>query len=273
MSGEVRRIPTKVGALGVRIIGSGPPALLWHSLFVDSASWDRVSTSLAQHRTLILVDGPCHGSSEPWHQRFSLVDCADAAGQVLDELDLGAPVDWVGNAWGGHVGIVFAESHPDRVRSLVAVGTPVQALTRAERRNIVPLVALFRVLGPRRPLVKGVEKALLGPGSPPADGKVISEPLRMAERKGMHNAMHSVMLGRPDLLHLLPKIEVPTRFVAVKDDPLDPVDKAEAATRLLRHGGMTLVPGHGHVAPLLQSAPELAEVIVNFWESAGLPAK
>jgi pimeloyl-ACP methyl ester carboxylesterase len=268
MGEGTRRIPTKVGALGVRVIGSGPPALLWHSLFVDSTSWDRVRTSLAQHRTVILVDGPCHGSSEPRQQRFSLLDCADAAAEVLDELDLGAGVDWVGNAWGGHVGIVFAGSHPDRIRSLVTIGTPVQALTRTERRNIVPLVALYRALGPVRPLVKGVEKALLGDGYPPEDGKFISEPLRMAERKGMHNAMHSVMLGRPDLLHLLPKIEVPTRFVAVKDDPLAPVKMAEAAARLLTHGGTTVVPGRGHVAPLLQSAPELAEVIVNFWEGA-----
>jgi pimeloyl-ACP methyl ester carboxylesterase len=33
----------------------------------------------------------------------------------------------VGNAWGGHVGIVFAAAHPDRCRSLIAVGAPVHA--------------------------------------------------------------------------------------------------------------------------------------------------
>jgi pimeloyl-ACP methyl ester carboxylesterase len=273
MSDDLRRIPTKVGALGVRIIGSGPAALLWHSLFVDSTSWDRAGVSLAHHRTIILVDGPCHGSSESWPRRFSLRDCADAASQVLDELDLGGPVDWVGNAWGGHVGIVFAESQRDRIKSLVTIGTPVQALTRAERRSIVPLVALYRSLGPVKPLVKGVEKALLGAGCPPDDTRFISEPLRAAARKGMHNAMHSVMLGRPDLLHLLPKIDVPTRFVAVKDDPLAPVENAEAAARLLPHGSTSVIPGRGHVAPLLQSAPELAETIVNFWQSAELPAK
>jgi pimeloyl-ACP methyl ester carboxylesterase len=269
---DARRIPTKLGALGVRITGSGPPALLWHSLFVDSSSWDRVRTELAQHRTLILVDGPCHGSSEPWHQRFSLSDCADAAVQVLTELELGGAVDWVGNAWGGHVGIIFAESHPDRVRSLVTVGTPVQALTRAERRSILPLVALYRVLGPVGPLVKGVEKALLGAGYPPEDGKVVGEALRSSERKGMHNAMHSVMLDRPDLLHLLPNVKVPTLFLAVKDDPLAPVEKAQAASRLLPQGSSAVVAGGGHVAPLLQSAPELVELIVDFWESAELPA-
>lgn len=272
MDADVRRIPTRLGALGVRVIGSGPPALLWHSLFIDSTSWDRVCTHLARHRTLILVDGPCHGSSEPHHQRFSLRDCAEAAGQVLTELEPGAAVDWVGNAWGGHVGIVFAESARDRLRSLVTIGTPVEALTRAERRRIIPLVAAYRALGPVGPLVKGVEKALLGEGHGADEARFISEPLRAAQRKGMHNAMRSVMLGRPDLLHLLPDIDVPTRFVAVKDDPLAPVEKAQAASRLLPRGSTAVVPGGGHVSPLLQSAPRLAEVIVDFWESAKLPA-
>jgi hypothetical protein len=35
-------VPTALGRLNVRIVGSGPPALLWHSMFVDSTSWQRV---------------------------------------------------------------------------------------------------------------------------------------------------------------------------------------------------------------------------------------
>jgi pimeloyl-ACP methyl ester carboxylesterase len=271
-SNAIQMIPTTLGNLAVRVVGLGPPALLWHSLFVDSRSWDRVLAPLAERRTLILVDGPSHGRSGPRHERFSLSDCADAAGQILEQLTPGVTVDWVGNAWGGHVGIVFAESHPHEIRSLVTVGTPVQALTPAERRQIVPLVALYRMLGPVRPLVKGVEKALLGKGYRPEDGTVVSDPLQQAERKGMHNAMRSVMLNRPDLLDVLPKVHVPTRFIAVKDDPLAPVEKAEAAARLLPSGDTTVIAGRGHVSPLLESAPELAEIVTSFWDSARLPA-
>ncbi len=242
--------------------------MLWHSLFVDSTTWDRVVDALAQERTLILVDGPSHGKSQPWHRRFSLSDCADAASQVLRHLDLGAAVDWVGNAWGGHVGIVFAESRPAQIKSLITIGTPVEALTSAERRRIVPLVALYRMLGPVKPLVKGVEEALLGKGYQPRDGQVVGHALRAAERKGMHNAMSSVMLNRPGLLELLPRVQVPTEFVAVKDDPLAPVVKAEAAARQIPHGTSAVIAGGGHVAPLLQSPQELAEIVLNFWHSS-----
>jgi pimeloyl-ACP methyl ester carboxylesterase len=270
-AGQQTTIATEVGELVVRVVGSGPPALLWHSLFVDSASWDRVLPTLADSRTVILIDGPSHGRSAPWHQPFSLRDCAEAADQVISQLDLDAAVDWVGSAWGGHVGIVFAASHPDRIRSLVTIGTPVQELTPAERRNIAPVVELYGELGPIEPLVNGIVTALLGNDHRAEDGEVVAKPLRAAEPEGMHNAMRSVMLGRPDLLDLLPKVAAPTHFVVIKDDPLAPVDKAEAAARLLPHGGTTVIAGAGHLAPLLQSPRELAAVITTFWASVAIP--
>ncbi|HEX3732365.1 MAG TPA: alpha/beta hydrolase, partial [Mycobacteriales bacterium] len=32
-------VPTSLGRLNVGQVGAGPPALLWHSLWVDSRSW------------------------------------------------------------------------------------------------------------------------------------------------------------------------------------------------------------------------------------------
>ena len=44
---EPHRITTQVGVLDVRVLGEGPPAVLWHSLFVDERSWERVEDELA----------------------------------------------------------------------------------------------------------------------------------------------------------------------------------------------------------------------------------
>ena len=82
--------------------------MLWHSLFVDERSWQRVTAELAQDRRLIVITGPGHGSSSDPGRRFSLVECARSAAEVLDSLGVAEPVDWVGNAWGGHVGVRFA---------------------------------------------------------------------------------------------------------------------------------------------------------------------
>ena len=68
-----------------------------------------------QDRRLVIINGPGHGASgDPGH-RYSLRDCVTAAGQVLDRLAIGGAVDWVGNAWGGHVGLRFAADQPASV--------------------------------------------------------------------------------------------------------------------------------------------------------------
>ena len=126
-------VVTRLGPLNVRTTGAGPTALLWHSLFVDSTTWVRVEPGLAIHRRLILVDGPCHGANPPLRGPVSLDDCVGAATDVLDHFGVDEPVDWIGNAWGGHVGVLFAQAHPDRCRGLVAIGTPAHALTLAGR--------------------------------------------------------------------------------------------------------------------------------------------
>ena len=52
------KIETAVGVLTVQVTGNGTPAVLWHSLFVDNRSWDRVVPALARQRRLILISGP-----------------------------------------------------------------------------------------------------------------------------------------------------------------------------------------------------------------------
>ncbi|WP_284293017.1 alpha/beta fold hydrolase [Luteimicrobium album] len=90
-------MPTCVGALHVQRVGSGPAALLWHSLVVDSEEWARVLPALVRHRALIMIDGPGHGASQPPPSLFTSAQCADAAMTVLDTLGV-ADADWVGRA-------------------------------------------------------------------------------------------------------------------------------------------------------------------------------
>ena len=159
-----RMVNTRVGRLKVGVEGDGekrPTALLWHSLFVDERTWERVVPDLARDRRLIIVTGPGHGTSgDPGH-RYTMEDCAGAALEVLDAVGVEGPVDWVGNAWGGHVGIVFAARHPDRVRSLIAAGTPVHPYRPADRLRTSLLLVAYRLLGPVGYLTDAVVEALV----------------------------------------------------------------------------------------------------------------
>ena len=157
-------IDTKLGRLHVEVDGEGPAAVLWHSLFVDSRSWSRLRGLLREDRRLVLIDGPGHGKSGSPSADFDLDDCAEAATDVLDAVGVQKPVDWLGNAWGGHVGLTLAAKSPDWCRSVATISTPVQALSRRQRMTIVPMVWAYRYLGAVPALANAVA------GCPPRQG-------------------------------------------------------------------------------------------------------
>ncbi|MCC9174222.1 alpha/beta fold hydrolase [Arthrobacter sp. zg-Y179] len=260
-------VPTAVGPIKIRRIGVGPPVFLWHSMFVDSETFDLVTQELGDGRELFLMDGPGHGDSPGPRRLYSLQDCATAAVQVMDALQVAVPVDWVGNAWGGHVGILLADSSPARIRTLVAIGTPAYPLPAADRRKTALLVRLYRILGPG-PLSNLVVEALVGPGaatSAPSAASVVAAAFQRGDRRGKYWAMRSLMLRRPDLRPVLPRLQVPTLLMAGRDDAMNDAGEAERAARSLPAGQFVPVTGGGHVAPLLVAPNEVTRTILEFW--------
>jgi pimeloyl-ACP methyl ester carboxylesterase len=261
-------IQTVVGSLAVRDEGQGPVAVLWHSLFVDERSWFRVEADLGVGRRLVLITGPGHGRSGDPGRRYTMSECAAAGVSVLDALGIDAPVDWVGNAWGGHVGVIFAATNPERCRTLVTIGTPVHGYPRMERAQVRLLVLAYRLMGPARVLRDGVTDALLSPRTrerDPAAVTLVRECFTNANRAAYANAVTSISLHREDLTPYLPRIEAPTLCVTGADHPDWTPARAEAASHALRDGSWAVVDGASYLVPL--EAPErLGELVGAFWE-------
>lgn len=253
MSGRgAEAVPTRLGDLAVTTEGSGPVAVLWHSLYVDDRSWDALACEIRGDRTLVRITGPCHGESSPREDVFSLGDCAGAAEDVLTTLGIVGAVDWVGCAWGGHVGLVLASSRPSLVRSLVAFNSPVAALTAEESRTARLLALILRSIGPIPPAVRGLTNALLSEttlAQRPETGAYVAECLRRVPRRALVCAMESVSLGRADMTALLPGIAAPTLLVTSDDDRLWTPAQAEDAASRLQRGRSAVVPGTRHLTP------------------------
>ncbi len=258
-------VTTRLGTLHVRVVGSGPPAVLWHSLFVDSRTWDRIEPALRTERTLVIIDGPGHGrSGAPKHQ-YTLADCATAAIDVLVSLEVAGPVDWVGNAWGGHVGIVFASSYSERCRSLVTLGTPVDQYRGVERAKVTALYAVYGLLGPvmTGQLVDGL-LARKTRATDPEAVELVVDGFRKASRAGMRLAIRSISLDRPDLHPVLSRIASPTLFITGDEHPLWPLAAATAAAAQLQNGRAASISGTRYLTPL--EAPDaVASSIHDFW--------
>lgn len=269
---RTNRIQTPVGDLEVLDTGGDRPvAVLWHSLFVDHRSWSRVVDRLAVDRRLILITGPGHGASADPGHRYTLADCADAARVVLDELSVTGPVDWLGNAWGGHVGILFAAGRPDRCRTLTTVGTPVHAYSARGRLKVSVLLAAHRVAGPAPFLVDAVVGTLLSPRTREQDPEAVAltrDCFRRADRGGLRNAVVSISLRRPDLTAQLSGIQVPTLFVTGSEHSDWTPDQAGKAARRLAHGSVSVLDGAAYLGPL-EAPDECARVIREFWATRG----
>ena len=260
-------IATRVGPLHVRQVGSGPPAVLWHSLFVDSASWRAAEPSLSADRRLILIDGPGHGASGDSGKPYTMRDCAEAALGVLNALGVTEPVDWVGNAWGGHVGITLAAAHPERLRSLIAIGAPVAAYTRAGERQTRLLLAVYRLLGPVGFIRNAIAEALLSPATHARNPQAVDyvrAQIGGADRRRLRNAVESISLGREDLTGLLPGLRVPTLFVTGADHTGFTPAQVQESINLVPCGQLAIVPDAAYLAPLEQP-DETARVVRTFW--------
>lgn len=273
-----RRVNTRVGQLKVSLRGKEdqrPPALLWHSLFVDERTWERVIPDLGADRQLIMVTGPGHGTSgDPGH-RYRMEDCAQAALDVLDTIRVEGPVDWVGNAWGGHVGIVFAAHHPDRVRTLVAAGTPLHPYRLADRLSTSLLLVVYRWLGPVRALTDAVVEALLSEHTRATDAsasRLVRDCFASAERVGMTNAVISTSLRRVDLKPLLTAVRAPTLFITGSAHPDWSPEQMQTAAALLPHGMTQVVDGAAYPVPL-EAPAEFSRCVREFWttHSAAAP--
>jgi pimeloyl-ACP methyl ester carboxylesterase len=261
-------VSTDLGRLHVRRAGDGPPVVLWHSLFVDSRSWGPLFEELASSRTVYAIDGPSHGKSESVPRDFTFEEVVASAEQALDRLGLTEPVDWVGNAWGGHVGIRLATG--PRLRTLTTIGTPIQGFTAGEKLTKAwPLVTMHRLIGPNDLVVKLLFDSLVGKdaiAAQPDQGATVMASFRDADRNGMFHAMRSMMLQRTGIEHLLGDIKVPTLVMTVRDDVTGwRPDEARRTCTTIPDCRVEEVAGTGHVSPLLVDRERILRLVTDFW--------
>jgi pimeloyl-ACP methyl ester carboxylesterase len=261
-------VSTELGRLHVRRTGSGAPVVLWHSLFVDSRSWGPLIEELARRRTVYAIDGPSHGRSDAVPRDFTFAEVVTSAEQALDRLGLTEPVDWVGNAWGGHVGIRLATGA--RLRTLTTIGTPIQGFSPKEKLTKAwPLVHMYRLTGPNGFIVKQLMESLVGRqaiAAQPDQAAAIIASFREADRTGMYHAMQSMMLRRTGIDDLLGDVAVPMLVMSVRDDVTGwRPDEARRTCAAVPDCRVEEVAGTGHVSPLLVDRDRILRLATDFW--------
>jgi pimeloyl-ACP methyl ester carboxylesterase len=267
------RIDTRLGSLAAQVIPGPPPvAVLWHSMFTDSRSWKRVTSALSQKRTLVLIDGWSFGDSADLGRVIDKFDdqCVQAAvaaiAQVQSELVVG-PVDWLGSAWGGHVGLQLAATRPDLVRSLVTVSSPVHAPTPSMRRQVRMLLPVYRAIGMRGPVRQGLLKGMLTDLTRRTDPEAVDAlgaPMSRASRQAIARTVHSAVLNRTDLAWAAARVTCPTLMIATGDRGEWSPAECAAAAAAMKDARSAVLAG-SRALPSLECPAELAALIADFW--------
>lgn len=132
---SARTIELHGRSFAYRQLGAGPVVMLVHGLAGTMGTWNAVVDELSTRCTVVTVDLPGHGHSEPLPGDSSIGTYANALRDLLDEL--GHPTATVvGHSLGGGVALQFAYQYPQRCERLVLVssgglGAEVSAILRA----------------------------------------------------------------------------------------------------------------------------------------------
>lgn len=269
MTTTTDRVGTRLGALHVRIAGDGPATVLWPSMFVDSHTWDPVLPLLPAERRYILVDGPGLGLSDPLTRVSDVNEAAGAALDLLAGLGVEGPVDWIGNAFGGHVSYKLGAMRAV-LRSLVAISAPTAPLPGELRRQIGLLKPVLRLAGPIGPVRSAIVKAMLTDraAADPHIRAVVAGSIRRPHRASMIRAVESFILNRADVTAELAGITVPCLYIASDDRGDWAPEDAEKAARLTPDATAVTVTGARTLIPLEQPA-EVARLVTGFWARLG----
>jgi pimeloyl-ACP methyl ester carboxylesterase len=236
-------IPTEIGRLAVRDTGTAGSSceviVLWPSILADHRIYRAPIEAWRGRHRLVVIDGPGHGDSGPAPGPFTMAQCGQALGEVLDALGITQPVVVIGTSWGGLVAGEFALAQPKRTLAVVMLNTPVMKAPNGPSLSDRFVVWGARWIHASAAYRNGVAKAFFLPSTIKRGGVVQEDfhhHLLQADGAALSQAVRSVLIDREPLAHRMNGIKAPTLFVAGRQDAMYPVDVLQRAAQALPNG-------------------------------------
>ena len=256
--------------------GEDPPVLLLHGFTGHGGSWAEAGLTFAAAGFRVLApDLLGHGSSP--HPKDSMhYAMAPAAADLRSLLDESAEtaVHVLGYSMGGRLGLFFALSYPERVRTLCLVSASpgiASAAGRAERRvsdneladrvereGIAAFVERWESL----PMWESQKRNLS------TERRMQLRAQRLRNRpSGLANSLRGMGTGvQPNLHDDLPALPAPTLLIAGAEDEKYVIVNRQMAQNI-PNARLVVIPETGHAVHLERPAA-FARTVLGFWRSA-----
>lgn len=261
VSAPVQVAHTRLGAVGYRVVGSGPPLVLVMGYGWTMEDWDpRLVHALALHHRVVMFDNSGVGRTQDLPQPFSIDAMADQTSALIDTLRLGRP-DVLGWSMGGMIAQALAVLHPAQVRHLVLCAT-YPGSGQAVMPPVADLQAASDFPANQASALNAFKAAIAQ--YPPA-------PVASAGTRGIQDlAMSDWQTGSDAAGRETRRISAPTLIADGSSDQLDPAANDHTLARIIPGATLVLYPDAGH-AFLFQDWTRFAALVNSFL--AGNPSQ
>jgi pimeloyl-ACP methyl ester carboxylesterase len=259
VSAPVRVARTKLGPVGYRVVGTGPPLVLIMGYGLTMEGWDpRLVHALAGHHRVVMFDNAGIGRTRQLPVTASIDDMADQTSALITALRLGRP-DVLGWSLGGAVAQALAVRHPAQVRGLVLCATFPGNTTDVA----APATA---------PPVNGGDFPANQTGAYDAAKAAIAEYPTTARAPALAKAQQESALSDWNVGHdaaglRTGQITARTLIADGAEDALDPVGNDQTLHHLIHGSQLKLYPDAGH-AFLFQDWSSFAAEVNRFLAAA-----
>jgi len=257
VSAPVRVAHTRLGAVGYRVVGSGPPLVLIMGYAGTMEVWDpRLVHALARHNRVVMFDNAGVGRTQPLPGErtatLTIDAMADQTSALIERLGLGRP-DVLGWSMGGMIAQALAVLHPAQVRRLVLCATYPGTGTVVPSQAAIQSGSLFPA-----------NQASAADAFTAAISEYPAAPsVAAATKTAQAGAVTKWWDGTDPAGRKIARISVPTLIADGTDDQLDPVANNHTLARLIPRSRLVLYPDAGH-GFLFQERTRFASLIESF---------
>jgi pimeloyl-ACP methyl ester carboxylesterase len=263
-SAPVRTAHTRLGTVGYRAIGTGPPLLLITGYSGTIESWDPgFVDALAQQYHVITLDNAGIGKTDDLPAPLTIDAMADQTSALIDALRLGR-TDVLGWSMGSMIAQALAVLHPNQARRLVLCATyPGNGTTVQPARHELnafesgdPQRVMAALFAAHQTAAQNTYLAAISsyPPAPPAPVSVLA-----AQR----HAVDAWWDGTDPAGTRPTTIAVPTLVADGTLDRLDPVANSHTLAKLIHGAELRRYPDAGH-AFLFQDQTNFVPTIESF---------
>lgn len=244
--------------------GSGIPILFIHGYPLNRRMWQPQIDALSQDAHVIAPDLRGHGDSTPTEGVYSMDLLAEDCARLLDTLNITQKIVLCGLSMGGYISFAFARKFPNRLAALVLTATRAAPDTEETKLNRARSIALAKEQG-ITPIIESMLARVLSPVTLQNNPDLV-ETVRQIMR---HTSLRAVlgdlqgMMERIDSRPFLKQISVPTLIIHGKDDPLIPIDEAQAMQAAIPNCRLLIMENAAHL-PNLEASERFNHAIREF---------